>query len=186
MTILIYALIGFGIPFAVYLLVQKPLREYFRMRGARVVACPDNGQTVAVRVDAGHAALTSAGGHERLRLESCTRWPEKAGCGQDCLRQIEAQPMDCLVKTQVASWYQDKACAICGTPLGQEHWGEHKPALRAPGGATLEWSAVPPETLYDVMASHTAICWNCHVSETFRRERPDLVIDNPHASQTGH
>lgn len=184
MTVLTYALIGLGIPFAVYLLVQKPLREYFRMRGARVVACPENQQTVAVRVDAGHAALTAAGGHERLRLESCTRWPEKAGCGQECLTQIEAQPMDCLVRTQVSRWYTDKTCAFCGKALGGIDWTEHKPALRAPDGATLEWSGVAPEKLYEVMATHAPICWDCHVAETFRRVRPDLVIDNPHSSQT--
>jgi len=167
-----------------YLLVRKPVREYFRMRGARVVACPENQQTVAVRVDAGHAALAAAGGHQRLRLESCTRWPEKAGCGQECLKQIETQPMDCLVKTQVSRWYTDKTCALCGKALGVVDWTEHKPALRSPDGATFEWSAVAPETLYEVMATHAPICWDCHVAETFRRVRPDLVIDNPNASQT--
>jgi hypothetical protein len=186
MTALMYLLIGLVAAGAAYALLQKPIREYFRMRGVRVVACPENEQTVAVRVDAGHAALTAAGGHERLRLESCTRWPEKAACGQECLKQIEAQPMDCLVRTQVSRWYTDKTCALCGQALGMVDWTEHRPALRAPDGSTLEWQAVAPEKLYDVMATHTPICWDCHVAETFRRGRPDLVIDNPHPSQTRH
>ena len=131
----------------------------------------------------GHAAFTAAGGHEHLRLDSCSRWPEKAGCGQECLKQIETQPMDCLVRTQVSRWYADKTCAICGKALGVVDWASHKPALRAPDGRTMEWSDVKPETMFQVMSTHAAICWDCHVAETFRRQRPDLVLDNPFAKQ---
>ena len=186
MIVLMYVLIGLAAVGVVFALLRKPVREYFRMRGDRIVACPENEQAVVVRVDASRAALTSAVGHQRLRLESCTRWPEKAGCGQDCLKQIEAQPMDCLVKTQVSRWYTDKACAFCGKALGLVDWTEHRPALRAPDGATLEWSTVAPEKLYEVMATHAPICWDCHIAETFRRVRPDLVIDNPGANQAPH
>jgi hypothetical protein len=181
-----YLLAAAALAVVLYLALRKPVREFVRMRGDRVVACPDNNQTVAVHVDARHAALTSAAGHERLRLESCTRWPEKAGCGQECLKQIEAQPMDCLVKTQVDRWYTDKTCALCGKALGMIDWTERRPALRSPEGVTVEWRDVKPERIHEIMATHTAICWDCHVAETFRRQRPDLVIDNPHASQTRH
>jgi hypothetical protein len=186
MTAFVSVLVSLVAVTVLYVLLRKPVREYFRMRGDRVVACPETSETVAVRVNARHAALTAAGGHEQLSLEACTRWPVKGGCGQECLKQIEAQPMDCLVKTQVTRWYADRECVICGSPLGSVHWTEHKPALRAPDGTTLEWREVAPEKLYDVMATHQAICWDCHVSETFRRARPDLVIDNPHPSQSRH
>jgi hypothetical protein len=39
--------------------------------------------------------------------------------------------------------------------------------------------------MFQVMGSHAAICWDCHVAETFRRQRPDLVLDNPFAKPTG-
>lgn len=181
MTTLLYlvvALVAAGLLFA---LLRRPVSEYFRMRGARVVACPENDQPAAVTVDARRAALTAAAGHEQLRLDSCSRWPDKAGCGQECLKQIEAQPTDCLVRTQVDRWYADKSCAICGKALGQVEWAAHAPALRAPDGRTLEWRDVKPETMFQVMASHAAVCWDCHVAETFRRQRPDLVLDNPFA-----
>jgi hypothetical protein len=179
MTALLYFVVILVVVGALYAFLRRPVSEYFKMRGARVVACPENEQPVAVRVDALHAAFTAAGGHEHFRLDSCSRWPEKAGCGQDCLKQIESQPMDCLVKTQVSRWYADKACAICGTALGIVDWAAHKPALRSPDGVTLEWSDVQPETMFEVMRSCQAICWDCHVAETFRRQRPDLVLDNP-------
>jgi hypothetical protein len=181
MTTLLYFVVTLVVVGVLYALLRRPVSEYIKMRGARVVNCPDNQQPAAVMVDARHAAFTAAGGHEHLRLESCSRWPEKASCGQDCLKQIETQPMDCLVRTQVAHWYADKACAICGKALGLVDWASHKPALRAPDGRTLEWSEVPPATMYEVMRTHDAVCWDCHVAESFRRQRPDLVLDNPFA-----
>ncbi len=181
MTTLLYIVVAVVAAGLLYALLRRPVSEYVKMRGTRVVACPDNEQPAAVTVDARHAALTFAGGQEHLRLDSCSRWPEKAGCGQECLKQIEAQPMDCLVRAQVARWYADKTCAICGKALRGIEWGGHAPALRAPDGRTLEWRDVQPETMLQFMATHAAVCWDCHVAETFRRQRPDLVLDNPFA-----
>ena len=183
MTTWLYFVVTLVVVGVLYALLRRPISEYIKMRGARVVTCPDNEQPAAVTVDARLAAITAAGGREQLRLDSCSRWPEKAGCGQECLKQIEAQPADCLVKTQVSRWYADKSCAICGKGLGQADWAAHRPALQAPDGRTLEWSEVRPEAMFEVMASHAAICWDCHVAETFRRQRPDLVLDNPFANQ---
>jgi len=179
MTTLLYLVVVLVAAGLLYALLRRPVSEYYRMRGTRVISCPENEQPAAVTVDARRAALTAAAGHERLRLDSCSRWPEKAGCGQECLKQIEAQPTDCLVRTQVDRWYADKSCAICGKALGQVEWAAHAPALRAPDGRTLEWHDVKPETMFEVMSSHAAVCWDCHVAETFRRQRPDLVLDNP-------
>jgi hypothetical protein len=161
--------------------LRNPVRKYLAARGDRVVTCPDNQQTAAVRVDAVHAALGGGGAPAPFRLETCSRWPEKAGCGQECLAQIAAQPTDCLVRTQVDRWYADKVCALCGKALGGLDWTRHKPALRRPDGVTLEWAEVKADTLPDVLATHAAVCWDCHVAETFRRTRPDLVIDAPPA-----
>lgn len=181
MTTLSYIVVVLVAAGLLYVLLRRPVSEYLRMRGTRVVACPENEQPAAVTVNARHAALTAAGGHEHLRLDSCSRWPEKAACGQECLKQIEAQPTDCLVRTQVNRWYADKSCAICGKALGQVEWAAHAPALRGPDGVTLEWRDVRPETMFQVMGTHAAVCWDCHVAETFRRQRPDLVLDNPFA-----
>lgn len=186
MTVVFY-LIGTLVVVAVlYFALRRPVREYFAVRGDRVVTCPDNNQTVAVRVDATHAAWSAAAGHEEFRLEACSRWPVKDGCGQACLAQIHAQPEDCLVRTQVTRWYTDKTCAYCGKALGLVDWTRHKPALRRPDGTTVEWADIRAESLPEVFATHAAICWDCHVAETFRRERPDLVIDSPEAGGTRH
>jgi hypothetical protein len=181
MTFATYVVLAFAVAALAYLLLRRPLGEYLAMRGDRLVTCPDNGQPAAVRVDAAQAAISAARGFRDFNLESCSRWPEKAGCGQACLRQIEAAPMDCLVRTKLERWYADKTCALCGKPLGNIDWTRHRPAVLSPDRETYEWHEIKPESIPSVMHTHWAICWDCHVVEVFRRQRADLVLDNPFA-----
>ena len=185
MTSAFYALGTLAVGVALYVALRKPVHAYYAVRGDRVVTCPDNRATAAVRVNAAQAVLSGTDRADRLRLESCTRWPEKADCGQNCLAQIAEQSTDCLVRTQITRWYTDKTCVLCGKALRLLDWTQRRPAVRTPDGRTLQWSDIKLETLPVVLATHTAVCWNCHVAETFRRERPDLVIDNPHARTSG-
>jgi hypothetical protein len=158
------------------------LRGYLKQRGDRLITCPETLTNEAVRVDAGQAAVSTLMGHTELTLASCSRWPERQGCGQECLSQIKSAPDGCLIRTTVAKWYAGKTCAICGRPVGDREWMEHAPALldpRDPDRRTTTWDRVPPERILDVLATHEPVCWNCHVAETFRHQRPDLVIDRP-------
>jgi hypothetical protein len=86
---------------------------WIRFRGARVITCPENHCPAGVRVDAAHAAATGLSSAPELRLSSCSRWPEKAGCGQECLHEIEASPEECLVRNILVRWYAGKNCAFC-------------------------------------------------------------------------
>ena len=65
------------------------LRAWLKNRGTRVVRCPEARQSSAIRLDAGHAALTSATGDTELRVEKCALWPGHGSCGQECVAQIE-------------------------------------------------------------------------------------------------
>jgi len=150
---------------------------FFRYRGARVITCPENHQPAGVQVDAGHAAATALGAAPQLRLSTCSRWPEKAGCGQECLRQIEASPEDCLVRNILVSWYARKNCAMCGKPIGEIHLVEQKPALLTPERVTVEWREVAPEKLLGVLETARPVCFSCHLATTFARQHPDLAID---------
>jgi Protein of unknown function (DUF1761) len=60
---------------------------YRRYAGSRLVACPENQHAAVVGLDLRHAAATGVHGHPDLRLCNCTRWPERANCGQPCLSQ---------------------------------------------------------------------------------------------------
>ena len=174
--IVIGAIVAVG---AIYVVLPVFLDAYRRFRGTRLVTCPETQHTAAVEVDARHAAIGAAVGTSQLRLRECSRWPEREDCGQECLRQIEVAPEDCLVRTMLTTWYRDKSCALCSAPFeAVESWG-HRTALRGPDGRTMEWSEVPADTLPEVLASHQPVCWNCHVAESFRRQHPELVIDRP-------
>jgi len=58
---------------------------HHRYSAPRAVTCPETHQQVGVTIDARHAAATGLCGVSDFRLSDCTRWPERAGCGQECL-----------------------------------------------------------------------------------------------------
>ncbi len=159
---------------------------YQRFRGPRVVTCPETGRAAGVEVAARRVAATALRLHPEIRLESCSRWPERRDCGQDCLRQIEAAPEDCLVRNVLARFYVERACAFCGKPFGAIHWHDHKPALRRSDGTTVEWARLRPEQVPEALETAKPVCWNCHVAETFRREHPELVTDRPWSYDERH
>jgi hypothetical protein len=160
-------------------MMASPVSAFRKYRGKRVVECPETQAPAGVEVDAGHAALTAVLGKPDLRLKECSRWPERQNCGQDCLAQIALAPEDCLVRTMLAKWYVGKSCVFCARDCSEIDWMEHRPTLLGPDGRTVEWQDVASEDLPGVLETHKAVCWNCHVAETFRRQHPDLVIDNP-------
>ncbi len=149
-------------------------RRYFALRGKRLVECPETREFTAVDIRAGRAALGRP-----LDLSDCSRWPERHACGRECLAQIERAPADCLVRTVVTRWYEGKSCAVCHKPLGEIDWLERKPGLIDASGVSRPWPDVPAEQLPQAMASHQPICFDCYVAATFRREHPELVVDNP-------
>jgi hypothetical protein len=173
------ALVGLG---ALALFGRRLVGAYLKYRGTRIVVCPESREMVAVEVDTRHAALSAPAGRPELRLDSCTRWPERQGCGQECLGQIESAPEACLLRNILADWYQDKACAFCGRTFGEIHWHDRRPGLMAPTGKLVDWSGFRPEEVVDVLATHRPVCWDCQVAETFRREHPELVIDRSRPS----
>ncbi len=153
------------------------LRSVMRWRGTRLVRCPETRAPAAVDLDVKEALVTGLFGREHLRLSDCSRWPERAGCGQECLAQVERAPEDCRVRTIVSEWYQGKKCVYCARPFGEIHWHDHRPALRSALGVTRQWSEVRPEELPGLFATCVPVCWDCHVAESFRHEHPELVVD---------
>jgi hypothetical protein len=172
---------------AAYLLFSGFLKTYRLYRGMRVVTCPENHHAAAVRVAAFDAAKWFAiSGETDLHLRSCSRWPEMSGCAEDCLAEIQQAPVSCLVQTIVSSWYGDKACHYCEEPIGAIVWHERPPAVRFPDGSTREWKDIRTEELPTVFANASAVCWRCNLTETFRREHGELVIERPRVQSPSH
>ncbi len=178
MSALAYLVLTLLAAASMYLLVRGG-RIYFKLRGKRLVTCPENNQPAAVEVDAKRAFAESVAGVPHLRLAECSRWPERQGCGQQCLKQIESAPADCLVRNIVAKWYAKKTCVYCGKRIQESDWLDQVPALLGPDRKTVEWKQVSAEKLPEVLSRYLPVCWDCHIAETFRREHPDLVVERP-------
>ena len=157
-------------------------RQTHNFLGPLLVTCPDNLQTVAVKVAAAKALTAAALGQHDVHLKACSRWPEKADCGRECLPDLQADPENHRVWNLVAKWFEDKKCVYCGKSIAPLSRLNPPPALLQLGPETkktTEWDALPPETLPGLMEGALPVCWNCHEMETFRKAYPDLVTDRP-------
>ena len=147
-----------------------------------MVTCPETQRPAGVALDARHAALSCLKPQPELRLSSCSRWPERAGCGQACLHQIEAAPADCLVRNILIKWYEGKNCRTCGLPIGPIVMGAAQPALFTADKVSVdkvsvEWSDIPAERLQEVLSAAEPVCFACHMASKMMREHPELMID---------
>jgi hypothetical protein len=175
LTLISLAVIVFAIALFVFRAIPG-VRAFFTYRGKRLVTCPETHKPEAVDVDVHEAALGAFLNQPTLRLRECSRWPVRQNCGQECLRQIEIDPKNCLLWNVVSRWYEGKRCVFCHKRIGALHHLDHAPALLAPDHNTLEWNQIKPEQLPEIFETYRPVCWNCHVTETFLRTRPELVV----------
>jgi hypothetical protein len=154
---------------------------WWKYRGKRIVTCPENKHAAGVEVDARHLAKTMFTRTPVLRLSECSRWPEKAGCGQQCLSQIRESGADCLVRNIIVKWYRDKSCASCGQPIGEIEWTGSHPALLLADRKSLEWKEIPADELVEKLAAALPICFACHTANKLVNEHPDVVTDRHRA-----
>ena len=158
-------------------LLWVAVRNALRERGPRVITCPENGCRAEVKVAAWNAGLTSAMGESRHRLSACSRWPEKEGCDQACVAEIEETPGGCLVREIVADWFLGRRCAYCGQDIPEVHTGDRQPGIRLAEGRTLAISDIEPVRLDDVLPTAQAACANCLDAMSFREQFPGLPVD---------
>ena len=126
------------------------------LRRVRVVTCPKTQLAAAVR--------------GKSHLTSCSRWPEREGCDQACLKEIAASPDGCLLKTLVTDWYQGKSCVECGRAITEPA------AIRLLDGTTHEWGDFEPEDLPNLFETAEALCWQCNNVDELLRMRPELIV----------
>src|SRR5271165_3194419 len=137
--------------------IGRAVRLWWKYRGDRVITCPENHRPAGVSVDAGHVAAKPFAKSPELRLSACSRWPERAGCGQQCLSQVEAAPEDCLVRNILVRWYEGKKCASCGQPFGEISLAGVKPAVLCADKISVEWSEIPADRLPETLAAAAPI-----------------------------
>jgi hypothetical protein len=186
MSALIYFIFAVAVVCLVYNVIRPAVGAYVKFRGKRLITCPETRTPVGVEVDVKHAASTAAFSRRpELRLTSCSRWPERQDCEQECVQQVRMSPADCLIRTIFTGWYRGKKCVLCGRSFSEVHWFDHKPALLSPEGVTVEWREISPQRLPDVLVTHKPVCWDCHICETFRREYGEVVVERSYNANAG-
>ena len=170
--------------FAVTMTVGLPaaviyLDRYRKLRGARIVTCPETRRPVTVNVNAARGATRALAGGTEIDLKECTRWPERQDCGQECLLQVHAEGPACLVQNIVRKNYDGRECVYCGRLFRDLHPLDHPPGLRIPGSLPIQWSSMRPEELPEAFETHDLVCWDCLIAESFRIDHPDLVTERP-------
>jgi hypothetical protein len=153
--------------------------ESLRFRGQMLVTCPETRAPAAVKVNVWRAAVRAMAGRQELELSDCSRWPERGECDQDCLVQVERDPENHRVWTIAAHWYAGKKCVYCRKPIERLSHFDRSPALLDRQWKTAEWDDVPAESLPEEFSRDLPVCWSCHMTETFLREHPDLVVHRP-------
>jgi hypothetical protein len=150
---------------ALYFGIRWLVRACSRYRGIKIVACPETGSCAVVEVDTLQASLTSIVGRADIRVESCSRWPMKSQCGQECLATLDVAPGECLVSGSLMSWYRGRNCVYCGNPAEELQWMDHKSALQTPRGE-VELRTVPVARSSIVIKTHLPVCWNCYIAQS--------------------
>lgn len=174
-TLLIVVLVAVALGFGIRWLI----RSVSRYRGTRIVTCPETRRPAVVEVDALRASLTATMRLPELRLSHCSRWPLKEECGQECLMNLDVAPASCLVSGVLMRWYRDKNCVYCSRVFHELHWLDHQPALRSPDGTLRSWPEITVDELPKVLETHSPVCWDCYIAQTFRLNHPDLVVFRP-------
>jgi len=159
------------------ILLGRAVRLWWKYRGDRVIHCPENHRPAGVQVNAIHVAAQPFAKSPHLQLSSCSRWPERAGCGQECLSQVAEAPEDCLVRNILLQWYLGKRCASCGQIFERVALVGAKPAVLSADKVSVDWSEIPADRLAETLATAEPICFACHMGNTLVRTHPELAVD---------
>lgn len=150
--------------------VALSLQNYFANRGRQPVTCPDSKQAANVTVDRKFAFWAALRGQEHSRLESCSRWPEKGDCGQECLAQVEPSPEN--IDHLLTKWYEGKSCAICTRELSPADWRRSRISGLDANHKLVELREITLERLASELENLRPLCWNCHQQERERQAVP--------------
>lgn len=92
--------------------------------------------------------------------------------------RVKSNPHDAATTAQLKHFFEGKECAACSQPIAPVHTFELRPGLlHAKTHDAIGWDDIPAANLSTTLESHLPICANCIITETFRRQHPELVVD---------
>jgi hypothetical protein len=143
------------------------LQNYYRNRGRQSAICPKNGEAAHIEMDYKYAFWTAWKGQEHTRLKSCTRWPEKGDCGQECLAQVDPSPEN--VERLMLGWHRGKTCSICTRAIASPDWRRGRLAWLDDQHKLVELRQVNLQQLQFALEGMRPLCWTCHQAERVRQ-----------------
>ncbi len=155
-----------GLLAAVAVLCPASARAIFllyRYGGGREVRCPESSRRASVRPRFWRVLWTGMAGQPKLSLASCSEWPERQSCGQQCLGQVDLACRGRLLRAMVSRWYAGRKCFYCDTPFASGS-GPEQAVLVA--GRTVEVSAIPAGRLPILLAKAKPVCFACHAAHS--------------------
>ena len=159
---------------AVY--VGIAVRAFYKLRGTRVVVCPETKRPVGVTVDLGHAATSAVWEQLDVRISSCSRWPERTDCDQSCAAQIEADPHGTRAKAMATHFFEGQRCAICQRSIDAPSPARLQPGFMHPDTHEVKaWDELDPANLPCAIQRDFPLCANCTLAESVRQRFPDGV-----------
>jgi hypothetical protein len=63
---------------------------FLRLRGQHHVLCPEDAMPATIQIYALRSAISSIVNDPKGTVRTCSRWPERNGCAQKCLRYTQA------------------------------------------------------------------------------------------------
>ena len=150
--------------------IALSLQNYYQNRGRQSVTCPETGRSADVEVDRQFAFWMALRGQEHSRVDSCSRWPEKGNCGQECLAQLDASPEN--IDRLLTTWYAGKDCALCARNLTPADWQRSRLALLDGNHKLFELRGITLERLPMILDTMRPLCWSCHQQERARQAVP--------------
>jgi len=150
------------------------LQTYFKNRGPKPVTCPDDGKAADVEVDRKFALQAAMQGKDKMRVGSCSHWPENGKCGQECLVQVESTPEN--IERLLTRWLDGKACNACGRLLTPADWRQGRMGFFDDNFKLVEMRDLDLDNLGAVAPPTHPLCWKCHQEERERHLRPHRIL----------
>jgi hypothetical protein len=151
----------------------------WKYHGLMLVTCPETRKPAAIKVGTIRVALREFVNRGHIELCSCSRWPERRDCDQDCVREIEKVPEDHRVWKIASEWFAGKQCVYCRKSIEPVSHLDRAPALLRRDRKTVEWRDLPAEDLPEAFSECAPVCWSCHMTETFLRKFPGRAVVRP-------
>ena len=126
-----------------------------RYRGKRAITCPETQAQARVSFAAWRAAISGLSGQPKLRLATCSRWPMRADCGQDCIpeaTQVQPEGKPAKPESKRVAHLPVLLAAALAWLLGMAWHSQF--AFRARWAAAIGWTSQQTHDLVWTWAPH--------------------------------